>query len=251
MNGSPNGYDGGQSDLAAFDRDGFIGPLRLFSHGQCDLITQSIQVDAHPDPVAWPKGRAADDRLYYDLATRPALAPLLRFLLGDNIVLWGVDVIERVPGQIHPWHSDIESAGPENGFVSVWVGIENTSRESALQMVARSHRFGSSVQQMLHERGLRRGEASDETIAAWAREFDPQAALIQPEMANGDAIVYDGRLWHATNNRRPEGRRLALLLQYASADRPARMPDFSKPGWPFQLTRLPCWVYSTRSRRSI
>lgn len=227
-----------QANTAGFFRDGFTGPIRLFTSPQCALIVESLRVGTHPAPMDWPKGRAANDRFFFDLATRPMVLTLLKPLLGDNILLWSIDVVERDPGQIHPWHSDIESSAPGGGFVSIWIGIQNTCRESALGMVARSHNFGKTVQQVLHERGLRRDQASDETVLAWAHEFDPLAAFIQPEMTDGDAIIYDGRLWHATNNSRSQGRRIALLLQYAAADRPVWIPDFTEPIWPFHFREL-------------
>ena len=35
------------------------------------------------------------------------------------------------PAKSHPWHCDIESCAPEGGFVSVWIGLLNTQKESS------------------------------------------------------------------------------------------------------------------------
>ena len=235
-------------DTAAFRRDGFLGPVRLFTPAQCAFIVQSLRLGSHPPPLDWPKGRGANDRFFYDLATRPALLALLTPLLGKDIVLWGIDVIERDPGQIHPWHTDMESSALDGRFVSVWIGIQNISQESALQVVTRSHAIGKPLQQVQHEHNLRRGEATNDTVLAWARERDPRATLVQPVMSDGDAILFDGRIWHATNNARSEGRRIALLLQYAAADSPVSIADFSGPTWPFRFkeARPPVLVVSGR-----
>ena len=83
--------------------------------------------------------------------------------------------------------------------------------------------------------GRRRGEASDDTVLEWAREFDRDSQMVRLDMSDGDAIAYDGRLWHSTNNRGPF-RRTSLLLQYAAADQPMRIPDFGSSEWPFQFT---------------
>jgi hypothetical protein len=179
------------------------------------------------------------------------LLSLLKPLLGDNIVLWGASVIERKPGQAHVWHTDIESSAPEGGFVSVWIGIENTSRESSLRLVTRSHLFGKCIQQVVQEKGLRRGEATAEDVLAWARELDMDAELVQPDASNGEAIVFDGRLWHASQNDRTEGRRVALLLQYAAAEKEVRIPDFRQLEWPFRFfgdPRPPVILVSGTSR---
>lgn len=237
----------------AFSRDGFIGPVRLLTPAQCRLALRHVRLQESPEPLGWDKGRAVSDRLLYDLATRPAILDLLRPLLGDDIVLWGVSIPERNPGQIHPWHTDIESAAPDLRFASVWIGLENTSRESALKVITRSHALGKTVQEVQHEHGRRRGESSDEVVLGWVRAHEQDAICVQPEMGDGEAIVFDGRLWHATNNERAEGRRAALLLQYASADSPVFMADLERLEWPTRLLtdpRPPCIVVSGSGRPS-
>ena len=203
---------------ASFLELGFLGPITLFTDAQCALILRHLRLGTHAPPTDWAKGRAASDRFFYDLATSPALLVQLRSLLGNNIILWGASIIEREPGRIYTWHTDIESCGGDDHFVSVWIGLKNTSRDSALQLVSRSHAIGKTIQQVVSEHGMRRGEASNETIVSWAQTYDPLATLVQPDARDGQAILFDGRLWHASNNTRSEGRRVALLLQYAAAE---------------------------------
>jgi quercetin dioxygenase-like cupin family protein len=232
------------SHAALFAREGFIGPRPLLTPAQCALIVNHCRFGAPPAPLDWDKARAATDRLLYDVATAPHLLALLRPLLGEDIVLWGVSTIERVPGQIHPWHVDIESSAPNGRTASIWIGLENVA-QSGLVFISRSHAFGATIQQAQHGHGRRRGEVDDDMALAWAGEFDRDARLHQPGMTEGDAIVYDGRLWHSTHNRGPL-QRTALLLQYAAADQPMRMPDFGTGEWPFRFTerKLPCLVVS-------
>jgi hypothetical protein len=115
-------------------------------------------------------------------------------------------------------------------------------------MIAGSHRFGIPLQQVAHEHQVGWGKASDEMVLAWARERSPLATLVQPAMTDGEAIVYDGRLWHGSHNARTEGRRIALLLQYAAADSPIFVPDYSGASWPFRFkeNRPPVVVVSGR-----
>jgi mannose-6-phosphate isomerase-like protein (cupin superfamily) len=230
----------------SFGRDGFIGPITLFTRAQCELVMRHFRQGDPPMPLKWEKGRAASDRLIFDFATRPGLLARLRLLLGNDILLWGASLITREPNQIHPWHSDIESSAPGGSFVSVWIGIENTSRESALQLVTGSHAIGKSVQEVAHENGTRRGEASAATVLDWARKIVPSAELVQPAMNNGDALFFDGRLWHGSWNTRDKGARTALLLQYAAAGTPVKMPNFSQLEWPFRFkySRVPLLLVS-------
>jgi mannose-6-phosphate isomerase-like protein (cupin superfamily) len=221
--------------------DGFFGPVPLFTAAQCELIINHFRSGNLPSPVGWNKGAAASDPLLYNFATTPVLVSYLRTLLGDNILLWGASLVVREPGHVHPWHCDIESSDPAGGFVSVWIGIENTSRESALQLIAGSHRIGKTIQQVAHERGLRRGKPSAGGVLYWAREIQPDARFIQPAMDDGDALFFDGRVWHGSDNSRAQGARKALLFQYAAAGTPVKMVDLAHVEWPFQFkrTRVP------------
>ena len=226
----------GALETHSFLIDGFLDPITLFTPAQCRLILRHIRLGDPPPPSDWYKGLAITDRFFYDLATRPSLLNQLKVFLGDQIILWGASFIEREPGAVHPWHVDIESSPPDGKFVSVWIGLENTSRESSLQLISRSHKFGKTVQQVVQEHGLRRGQATNDAVLRWARKYDRRAAFIQPDMRDGQAIIFDGRLWHATENCRPEGARTALLLQYATADTAIFRPDFDYLEWPFRLT---------------
>src|SRR6266699_3782354 len=237
-----------QRACESWGRDGFIGPLPLFTRAQCELVLRHFRHGNPPAPLEWAKGQAASDCLVFDIATRPALLARVRSLLGNDILLWGASLITREPNEIHPWHCDIESSALGGGFVSVWIGIENTSRESALQLITKSHAIGKTIQQVAHENGVRRGETSTATVLAWARAIIPSAEFVQPAVNDGDAIFFDGRLWHGSWNTRVEGTRVALLIQYAAAGIPVKMPDFSQLEWPFRfkMSRVPVLLVSGR-----
>ena len=210
---------------AAFFSEGFLAPVNLFTPAQCKLILKHYRHNARLSSSRGRKALAANDRFFYDLATRPALLALLRPLLGEDIVLWGANVVRRGPGKGHIWHTDIESSAADGRFVSVWIGLENTSQSSALHLISRSHQFG--------------------------------------QVSDGQAIVFDGRLWHGSNNS--GGRtRWALLLQYAAAEMPIAFPDLKHLDWPFRYSsdvplkilvsgragRARCRLRAARPRRS-
>jgi uncharacterized cupin superfamily protein len=235
-----------QRECESFSHHGFMGPVPLFTRAQCALIMRHLHHGDSPEPLTWEKGRAASDCFFLQLATRPALLARLRSLLGNDILLWGASLITREPNQVHPWHTDIESSASGGRFVSVWIGIENTSRESALQLITGSHAIGRTIQQVAHEHGVRRGEASAAAVLDWAHEVVPSARFVQPAMNNGDALFFDGRLWHGSENIRTTGARTALLFQYAAAGAPVKMPDFSQLEWPFRFkhSRVPVLLVS-------
>jgi|GEM_PF-679213 len=214
-----------------FDREGYLGPVRLFTGPQCGLILRHFREVAQGEA----KDLAVRHRFFHDVATRPQIRELLRPLLGEDIVLWGASVVERDPGQKHACHTDIESSLPEGGFVSIWIGLEGTSRDSALRLVTGSHKVGRPLQQEAHMRSVARGEATDAMLLDWCREADVQAEMIQPDMADGDALIFDGRLWHGSDNC-GQSRRSALLLQYARADVPIAIQQHGNVDWPFKFT---------------
>ena len=220
-------------------RDGFHGPVALFTRSECKQIAAYLDRTDLPAASVWSKGRAVRERFLYELATHPEILRPVSEVLGEDVVLWGASSVRRRPGEIHPWHSDIESHAPEGGFVSVWIGIEHTSRESSLQLVGGSHKLGLSVQEARAAMGLQREQATRETLLELARIRDPRAQLITPDMTNGDGIYFDGRLWHGTDNRRRTGARLALIFQYAAAECPVRIPDWDQLDWPFRFRNEP------------
>jgi len=223
-------------DLAAtFDELGYAGPVPVFSPEECRTFLRELELPGRPEPLRWFKGHASTDRLFFALATDPRVVEPVRSLLGDDVILWGASLAQREPGQVHAWHTDIESSDPRGGFVSVWIGLDNTSQESTLALVARSHRVGEPLQKAAFDRGVRRGEAGADDVLGWARRSEPSAALVQPDVHDGDAIFFDGRLWHRSHNTRASGRRTALLLQYAAARHHVRIPDLTNLEWPFRF----------------
>jgi len=228
----------GANTRALFASQGFLAPVALYTKPQCELILRHFR--SLRAPYAWWKGYAICDRFIYDIATRPALLDVLKQVLGPELVLWGAMLIERDLGQVHIWHTDFESSALSGGFASVWVGLENTSAGSSLQLISGSHRFGKPIQQVVYESGVPRIETSTAMVANWASKIDPTAQFVQPAVRDGDAIVFDGRLWHGSENT--SGRkRTALLLQYVKSDTPVFIPDMSQYEegqwhWPFRFT---------------
>lgn len=214
-------------------RDGFSQPVRVFSKNECAAIMRHYRLPTSPQPAEFNKGYAFSDPFFYKLATRPAIIATLNTLLGEDIVLWGASILEREPGQVHMWHADRESWSEDRRFVSVWIGLENTNRNSALSLVSRSHLVGKPFEQVQKEHDREPGEADDQMSLGWAREYEPDAELIYPEVTDGEALFFDGSLWHGSHNRGDGGRRTALLLQYTRADTPVHFHDFSRLDWPF------------------
>ncbi|MEO6255522.1 MAG: cupin domain-containing protein [Sphingomicrobium sp.] len=228
------------SPQTAFDRDGYLGPVKVLNADECRTVRDHLADSRRPPPADWGKGWAVTDWLLYRLAASPRVLELVTPILGEDIVLWGCSVVRRRPGQGHPWHVDIETSTPNGRYVSVWIGLENTSVQSGLQLLAGTHSSDKVIQQVQAEKGFRRGDASTETVLAWAKEHNPDAHLVKPVLEDGEAVLFDGRLWHGSHNiRAGGGTRSALLLQFAAADSPVRMHDVNHMEWPFHVYSAP------------
>jgi glycosyltransferase involved in cell wall biosynthesis/mannose-6-phosphate isomerase-like protein (cupin superfamily) len=228
-----------QGEVSAFISEGFLGPKAILTPAQCALVMRYLRLDQQPTPPDWHKARGASESFIFDLASYPPLVVWLRQLLGPDIVLWGASIVESKPGQTHRWHTDIETSASNARAISVWIGLEHVSRRSALQVIRGSHRFGKPIQQVAHERGLRRDDLSEETALRLAYEHDASTAVVQADMADGHGLLFDGRIWHGSHNSDDTSVRTALLLQYAAADTAIYIPDFSQLEWPFRLRKRP------------
>jgi ectoine hydroxylase-related dioxygenase (phytanoyl-CoA dioxygenase family) len=204
-----------------FRRDGFCRPTRIFSSEQCKLVRCYLEQIVNLECLVWNKGLGATDRFIFNLAAHPAIVAKLSALLGPDIVLWGASQVVRRPGQPHPWHTDIESSAPDGGFVSVWIGIENTHKNTGMKFVPGSHLFGRTVQELASQLGVERDDRSDQFVLDIAYRFDAGACTVQPVVKDGEAIFFDGRVWHGSHHSAKTGARTALLFQYAAADKKA------------------------------
>ena len=220
-----------------FVEHGYAGPTRVLSALECGQFLSAVAGDDR-QPLDWNKCWAVISRPFYEIGTHPVIMELVTSVLGEDVMLWGASIQERAAVSAHPWHTDIESSAAAGKTVSVWIGLENTHRNSSLRVAAYSHRFGVSVQELRQQTGIHREETTDEDIIRWALERDSRSHVVQPDLGDGVAIFFDGALWHCSHNRSGAARR-ALLLQYATPDVPIYMPDLTSLDWPFRKIDTP------------
>lgn len=225
----------------AFQRDGFLKLSPFLTGDQCAILSDYAKSGKMAAPYLWEKGLAINDPFIYEIATKPELLQVVSSLLGETVILWGSSLIVREPEEVHPWHTDLESSAPDGHFVSVWIGFENTSSETSLNLMRGSHLFGCSLQQLAHEKKIPRGDRTSTQALALAKAISSDAELYIPDINNGEAILFDGRIWHGSDNTSSQTRK-ALLLQYAAAGQEVRIPKFDQYEWPFTFdTKLaPC-----------
>ncbi|MEX0684770.1 MAG: cupin domain-containing protein [Balneolales bacterium] len=219
-----------------FEDDGFIGPLPVMSGKDAVVAARRLPKS---NLKGWDKSYAASFPEYYSIASKPEILDVVAAILGDDIMLWGSSLVVRKPGKVHPWHSDIETTGGIGRTVSVWVGLDYVNKNSSLQVISHSHSLGVSIQELRQKEALNRNAITPNQVLSWAKELDSRCKLVACSMKNGDALFFDGNTWHGTDNINLMGTRVALLLQYATPDRPIRIPDFNHLDWPFRFHETP------------
>ncbi|MCB1120466.1 MAG: cupin domain-containing protein, partial [Verrucomicrobiae bacterium] len=160
----------------------------------------------------------------------------------------------RIPGQIHQWHDDIESCTQGEGFVSLWLGLENTTTETSLKIIPGSHQYNRLLFDIAQNKGVNARAIEDEKVEAWTRELNPESGIKLLDTADGDALFFDGRLWHGSKNTSVGKKRTAVLIQYCRPDKVIRSPKFNHNRWPieyFQSPKPPCMIVRGSARSDI
>jgi len=221
-----------------FDEQGFIGPLKVLNKRECEGFLKVAYDPYHPPPIDWSAGCAASSRAYYKIAMHPEILERVEGLIGEDIMLWGASIKKQTANKTHPWHSDIESASAKGKTVSVWIGLKGVDQRSSLAYVSYSHAFGFTVQEVRAKHNKSRHKTTSDDIAQWAKEQDERSTPIVPEMGGGDALFFNGNIWHGTQNKNQEIR-FALLLQYATPESAIRIPNLNYLDWPFKQFNQP------------
>jgi uncharacterized cupin superfamily protein len=234
---------------AAFRERGHVGPIPLFSRRECRSILAGLRSERR-SPLDWEKGWAAVSPTYYALAISDRILDLVGPLLGSDVLLWGASLQDRPPRAVHPWHTDIESADPGSETATVWIGLAHTNAGSSLKLVPFSHGFGAPLQQVFQEHGKDRQDVTDADVAHWAKQRDERSGIVRIESGDGEAVIFDGRLWHGSENLNRFGTRQAVLLQYVAPSTAIRIPNLRRLTWPFELyetPKPPCVAVSGRA----
>lgn len=238
----------------AFKKEGYHIERGLFSKAECKQILRGIESVGHQTAPDWDKGWPTTCQAWASLVKHDRIVDIVSELMGENVLLWGATRLIRIPGQIHQWHDDIESSTQGEGFVSLWLGLEDTSIETSLKVVPGSHRFNRLLFDMAKENGVNPRAIEDAEVEAWSRELNPESGIKLMDTSDGDALFFDGRLWHGSKNTSTGKRRIAVLIQYCRPDKVIRSPKFTHNRWPienFQNPRPPCMIVRGSSKGAL
>ncbi len=220
--------------MTSFAVRGWSGPHRLLHAGEARKLG-ALALACLPrvaDPSSWEsvapdfgqrpwfKSLHAHVPAFHALARHPVLVDAVTPLLGPDVIAWGVSAMLKRPGDTHPWHADIEHTAWRG--VSVFLGLSGTVPGcSGLKFIGGSQRLGSAPDP---------GRPLDDAQAlAAAQALAPDCTLDYPPVGDGEYVLFDGPVWHASHNTGDRDR-VALILQYCAPSARVRTPlRFNSP----------------------
>ena len=220
------------SDLAGtFRQQGCLPATRLLDEDDCQYLRDLAIDDARYAGANRRKGLWQVDERTMAVATSAPVTERLDALFGEHgYYLWGAQLIDTQPGEVHFWHTDIETA--QEGFISIWIGIAGTNERTSLHVIERSHQLPGPVQAYWPSGS----EARVDPLARRLLAHPDCPAGLSPKVAvcgDGEGFFFDGRVWHGSFNSGAAPRR-ALLIQYGRHGVPIRTPK-SFSDYPFSF----------------
>ena len=239
---------------ANFEEDGVVGPFAS-SLTREDLLTVVDNLQRHQSIVQKAAKQSphrarlhgerdilmsrcyAFDPLCEKLAQDPAVIDVVKQIIGDDIVVWEMTAFSKEEGTIQPWHTDIEPYDRcYNSMVQIWIGVDQVTENSNLEVVTKSHRMPSLTWMYPDHVATAKTSAdkrSFETnvILPCATSIEPGARIVKPVTRDGDFMVLHSHAWHAaeTNSKF----RKAIRVSYATPDCPTgAVNKYERPDLP-------------------
>ena len=202
--------------------DGFIIESGLLNTDDLGYLATVDVSTGHLEAANAQKQLWVADTRIRDIGRGEAIAARLETLFdGEGFYLWGAQLIDRHPNEVHPWHSDLETSAADGGFVSLWIPVAGVTPSTTLRMIAGSHCYGVALQSLFAWGDPAREDPQGTTILERASDYDNRAALVSPSSRKGGGLFFHGSLWHGAFNG-SGGARRALLLQYGCHRAPVR-----------------------------
>jgi ectoine hydroxylase-related dioxygenase (phytanoyl-CoA dioxygenase family) len=210
------------AERSDFVQRGLIGGYSLLTYEECQAI---IQESKEMPAGEWSKGLHLRRGPSLAAGLKETLVRRVADILGENLLLWGCQVVSQSPGKFHRWHVDVEAQ--EWPCVNAWVALENVTPLSTLSVVEGSHRFAFTPQELARETGLDLNDFSSVVNVAKQRDNESTVAIV--DLSPGEFVLFDGRCWHASRNDSSK-LRSSLLLQYSPPHADIRRPlSFDPP----------------------
>lgn len=229
------------SEIARFQRDGFIIVRSLAAPALCDAMTRFTQqalaaeagpvefeADVHypgaPATLDAPGGRTvrrllqaySRHALFQRWATGPAIASRIQQLLDTHVVMPQAHhncILTKQPqfSSATLWHQDIRFWSfqrPE--LVSVWTALgAETVENGCLQLLPGTHTMHFQPDQLDADQFLHSTARQNQTLLA---------TRVNAELQQGDVLFFHCRTFHAAQRNQTQRPKFSLVFTYRPAD---------------------------------
>lgn len=221
---------------------GYSEPTPLLSPAQLNQ-TLSAQTKFPSRLLPWLKGRHAVDKTTAEIAKHPELLKILREVLGEDILLWGSQIIEQKPGKRFSWHIDQEHKVWKG--VSVWIALKNVEPLKSVSVVSGSHLFDADPADCLLD------QSDSQQLQQVISKQYTNSQIVDLKIKDGEFFIFHGKTWHATRNE-TDSSRYALLLQYCAPDQKVKaVKDMKYPNIIWHSFLPECLLVSGKDRHKI
>ena len=207
------------AQVSAFNRDGYLAHLRIFSEEEItgirsyfdELLARTLA--AGGDSYSISTAHLRYGRVY-DLLTHPRIVAYIKDLLGENAIAWGSHFFCKMPGDGKrvSWHQD-SSYWPltPSKAVTAWLAIDDASVENAcMRFIPGSHLLGHLTYTLSEN-----DEANvlNQTVAGAENLGQP----VDDELKAGEISIHSDLLLHGSEANQSSRRRCGLTLRYCPA----------------------------------
>jgi non-haem Fe2+, alpha-ketoglutarate-dependent halogenase len=205
--------------VSAFNRDGYLKGIRIFSEGEITDIRRYFDellkktLAAGGDSYSISTAHLRYGRVY-DILTHPRIVARVKDLLGDDVIAWGSHFFCKMPGDGKrvSWHQD-SSYWPltPSKAVTAWLAIDDATVENAcMRYIPRSQLLGHLTYKLSEN-----DEANvlNQTVA----DAETLGQPVDVELKAGEISIHSDLLLHSSEANQSNRRRCGLTLRYCPA----------------------------------
>ena len=212
------------SQTAAYQRDGYLFPLRAMEAGTA--AARRTQIEAmeatYPDgSLPQPVGRYFRINAHVaipfmaEIARTPAVLDAVQSILGPDLLVWSAELFikEARTAKIVSWHQDLTywGMGETDEQLTAWIALSPATEASGCMKFVAGSQQNRIVEHRdtFHEDNLlSRGQE----IAVKVNEDEATAIELQP----GEMSLHHGRMFHASGPNTSADRRIGCAIRYVT-----------------------------------
>jgi len=220
-----------RDQIAAFNRDGFLRPIRVFDEDaigahRCyfdSLLEMAIAAGGDSYSISTAHLKYPE---VYDLLTHPPIVAVVKDLLGENVIGWGSHYFCKMPrdGRRVSWHQDA-SYWPltPSKTVTVWLAIDDADTENAcMRFIPGSHLYGHLTWRLSED-------DESNVLNQSVDDVERFGAPVDDILKAGEASIHSDLTLHGSEANVSDRRRCGLTLRYCAAEVRAYM-DWNTKG---------------------